>query len=62
VFEDEWSEEKKGKKEENFFSLDGGPFGFQRNALNAYFSHVHVVKNSFASYEKTPIIRGYHHR
>jgi len=63
VFEDEWSEEK-GKKEENFFSLDGGPFGFQRNALNAYFWHAHVVKNSFASHEKTPIIiiRGYHHR
>lgn len=59
MFEDEWSEEKKGKKEENFFSLMGGPFEKQRNA---YFSHVRVVKNSFASYEKTPIIRGYHHR
>ena len=55
---------KKGKKRRTFSLLDGGPFGFQRNALNAYFWHAHVVKNSFASHEKTPriIIRGYHHR
>ena len=60
MFEDEWSEEK-GKKEENFFPLDGGP-PFE----NASFSHaMYVVKNSFASHEKTPIIiiirGGYHH-
>lgn len=58
----EWREgEKRG---ELFLCLMGGPFGFQRNALNASFWHAHVVKNSFASHEKTPIIiiRGYHHR
>lgn len=55
----EWREgEKRG---ELFFPLDGGP-PFE----NASFSHaMHVVKNSFASHEKTPIIiiirGGYHH-
>ena len=55
---------RRGKKRRTFFLLDGGPSGFQRNALNASFWHAHVVKNSFASHEKTPIIiiRGYHHR
>lgn len=50
--------EFKGKRR-TFSPLIGGPFE------NAYFSHVHVVKNSFASHEKTPIIiiirGGYHH-
>lgn len=55
---------RRGKKRRTFSLLDGGPSGFQRNALNASFWHAHVVKNSFASHEKTPriIIRGYHHR
>jgi len=57
---------RRGKKRRTSFSLlDGGPFGgppFE----NASFSHaMHVVKNSFASHEKTPIIiiirGGYHH-